>query len=165
MIDAIRTPVTGDHRNVQIPRTALRFALPNRIHRGLAEGHGREARRSAQPLLGAAIAGVDLPFVDFERNAGQRRYRVNHQERAVPMRHRRDLFDRLMNSGRGFGVNDRDELRFVRSLKGALHRFGIDYSTPFGFDTAHYGAMSLRAIGDSRAEGAIHSNDDLVALL
>src|SRR6266852_3298261 len=150
MIDAVGTTVALDHREVEVPRTAFALALAHGLHGALAERHRRESGRRADSLLRATEAGVDSPLIDLDGNASERRHRVHHHQRAVPMRHRAEFLDRLKGPGRGFSVNDGEPL-------------GLYDASPFGFDFVHSCAEPPGRVREPIAKRANRPDYDVVA--
>ena len=82
VVEAVARPSSAaTHRQVEIPALHLRLALADRLDGARAERHRRQARRTAQALLRATVNRVDLPGVQRQRHAAQRRDRVDEQQR------------------------------------------------------------------------------------
>ena len=80
VIDALLAPVLGQHRDVEIPALHLGLAPSTTSMARSLKRDRRQARRTAQALLRAGINRVDLPAVDFDRHAAQRRHGVDQQQ-------------------------------------------------------------------------------------
>ena len=83
VVDAVAAPVVGDQRDIEIPAPHL-FACASRIFSTARSLNDTGARPGGQleALLRAGVDGVDLPLVDFDRDAAERRHRVEDQHRA-----------------------------------------------------------------------------------
>ena len=165
MIDAVGAPVLLDEREVEVPRGARRLALAYRFHRARAESHRRQPRRRTDSFLRAAVAGVNLPAVDLQRHASERRHSVGHHQRAVRVRHLRDFLDRLMNSGRSLGVHDRHQLGHLGRLQRLLDPLGFDDSAPLGVHLMDFRAEPRRDFDHPGAEHAGGADHHFIARL
>ena len=92
-------PVIAQQADIEIPALDPRAAPTNDIQRGLTEGNRGQPRRTAQALLGAAIAGVNAPVVDLKRTAAQRGDGVHHKQGAGLVNGDGHVFERLPGAG------------------------------------------------------------------
>ena len=105
-----------------IPVRARQF----RVFRGGERlvGHRVEAepRRQHQPLLRACDGDIDAPFVMAVVDRGERRNRIDHEQRrmACPIDGGADIGDAAGDSGRGFVVHDAHRLDPVLAIPGEL---------------------------------------------
>ena len=99
VVHAFLTPILLKQAQVQIPALNLVLAIPYDLLGGWTKGDGREAGRTAQAFLGAAITDIDLPFIYFEGAAAERRHRINQKQRSCLMDERSNVFQRLPGSG------------------------------------------------------------------
>src|SRR5262245_34342304 len=75
-----------------------------------AEHHGRETGWRAQAFLGAAETCVNAKLANLERHAAERGHCVDEYQRIVLTRDRGELGDGVENTGRGFGLDQRDDV-------------------------------------------------------
>src|SRR5437660_5711088 len=76
----------------------------------------RDAGWRAPGLLGSGDAHVDAPFVDLELGASCAGDAVDEEELARITHDRRDVFDRVQDSGRGLVVSYENGLRRILAL-------------------------------------------------
>ena len=57
-------PVVGQQVNVEVPAPDGVLASLDGLHGPVAQGHGRETRRTTEALLRTTVDGIDFPFVD-----------------------------------------------------------------------------------------------------
>ena len=88
-VDPLLLPV--EHREEGGARRGRVRADP--LPGGFADGHQRHAGRSAEALLGAGDADVELPGVGLERDPAERRDAVDQRQRSAGVRDRADRRD------------------------------------------------------------------------
>ena len=95
--------IVGDQADVEIPGAASLGALLQQLGRTWRHGDGRQARRTAQALLRAAVGHVDPGLVDLDRHGAQRRHAVGDHDRADFVSGLADGLAALEHAGRGLG--------------------------------------------------------------
>src|SRR5436190_595023 len=127
-----------------------------RRERLLADGIEPPARRQHQALLRARDRHVDAPFRLAIVHRGERRNRVDHEQRRVP-----DTVDRLANerdaagdARRGLVVHDHDGLVAVRLVRGepGLHDHRIDAAPPIARDEVNLQPQPASHLAPQRGE-------------
>ena len=106
MVRPILPPIVADERHVQIPAGNLGSSLFDRGKRPGSKGHGRQAGRTTQALLRAAVNRVELPGVDFNGHSSERCHAVHQQQPAGIVDDFGNFFQWLPGAGRGLRMHD-----------------------------------------------------------
>ena len=143
----------------------FRAALPHDLHRALVEADRREAGRARKAFLAAGIDGVDLPSVDVERNAPERRHRVDDRQAAVRVRDPDEFPGVGKRAGRGFRMNEREKPGIRMIFQRVLDLAGVDRAPPLLFHHHRDPAAALDVFLHPSPEDAVPADDDFIARL
>src|ERR1700722_16212160 len=116
------------------------------------DGERREAGRAAQSFLRTTVRDVDTGRIDVDGDAAERGDTIGDDERTDGSRGSRDREGGLRGAGRGFGMNEGDELGTF-----ALEEFGgLGFSENF--------APGLFEADDGGAVAAAHFRETLAKI-
>src|SRR5438874_10242600 len=147
---------------VRLWQVRLFIRLPGaRAHRD-----HRDSGRGAPRFLRSRDADVDTPVVYLEVGASRARHAVDEEELSGITHDRRDVFDRVQDTGRGLVVRDEDGLRgilafLLREL--VAYEIGLDRSAVGDVDAPSVNAVGLADRGEALAERAAAEHKRLVA--
>ena len=71
VVGAVVTPVLFNHGQIQIPALHLVFSPANPLHGPAGDRDGRQARGTAQALLGPTVGEIDPMSIDFHGMTAQ----------------------------------------------------------------------------------------------
>ena len=122
---------------------------------GLRAGEHREAGWQGEGLLHTGEKNIDAERIHVDRHCGKRRDRVDHQQDAWEgFHHFSDAGEVVEHTGRGFVVDERDEIESA-FLKFRAHRIGRDCFAPLDLDffcgDAHFVGDIEPLIGEGTA--------------
>ncbi len=157
-----RADVVADETEVEVPGLRWCPAGADPVDRASRERDRREARRNAEALLRARVGRVDPPTVDLERDATERRDRVDEQER-VGLLERDERLDRVLDPRRGLGVDDGDQPTVGSGPLRAEQRLGIDGASPRRLDACQLRATPSGDLAHPLAEHPVHTDDHVIA--
>ena len=115
-------------------------------------------------LLRAGVHGVDLPLVDLDRNAAERRHGIEDQHRAGIAHGGGDFLDRLPRAGRRLRHHDGHDLR-LHARERFLHFGNRKHLAPRPLDLRHFAAGPLGHVGQPPAEHAVDAHQHALARL
>ncbi len=164
MVVALAGPILVQKLGIQIPASYRMLALRERLHSSSAERNRREAWRTANALLRAAIRRVDAPVIDFDLDASERGHRIQENHRAMGLGQAGNLVHRLQHAGRGLSMHESDDFE-GGGLQNTLHPLGVGGPPPFTLDERDFCLLPFRHLANAIPEIAVHANEHLVSRL
>ncbi len=163
VIGMIAVPVLAKFVQVEVVALHRLLAALNGFDRALVERHRGQPRQRAQAFLAAGIARINLHGIDVHWHAAQPADGIDHEERAVRVRHALKFLERLAESGGGFGDGGGEDFRPWMLLKCPFERFSRERLAQFGLQINHLCTRSFRDLHDHAAEEAQAARDERIA--